>query len=58
MNATDGWRVRMEGGWFLIRFADLENEIEIKVEGIEKIYVAGLMEIAREIVTESIRASQ
>ncbi len=56
--ATDGWRIRMESGWFLIRFSDTENVIEIKVEGIEKIYAAGLMEIAKEIVTDSIRASQ
>lgn len=58
LSATDGWRVEMESGWFLIRFSDFENEIEIKVEGTEKIYTAGLMEIAKEIVSQSIRASQ
>ena len=55
---TDGWRIEMDSGWFLIRFSDLENNIEIKAEGTDRIYTAGLMEIARDIVISSIKASQ
>ena len=55
---TDGWRVEMDSGWFLIRFSDFSNEIEIKAEGTDKIYTAGLMEIARDVVSSSVRASQ
>ena len=58
MFVTDGWRVELESGWFLIRFSDNENGIEIKAEGTEKIYTAGLMEIAKDIVTSSIKESQ
>ena len=56
--ATDGWRVEMESGWFLIRFSDDEYAIDIKCEGTDKIYTAGMMEIAKDIVTKAIKASQ
>ena len=56
--ATDGWRVELESGWFLIRFSDTDNSIEIKAEGSDKIYTAGLMEIAKETVISSIKESQ
>ena len=55
---TDGWRVEMESGWFLVRFSDTDYTIDIKSEGTDKIYTAGMMEIAKEIVTSSIKASQ
>ena len=55
---TDGWRLDLESGWFLIRFSDNDNSIEIKAEGTDRIYTAGLMEIAKDIVTSSIRESQ
>ena len=55
---TDGWRVELESGWFLIRFSDFDNGIEIKAEGTDKIYTAGLMEIAKDIVTSAIKESQ
>ena len=58
LSVTDGWRAEMDSGWFLVRFSDLENSIEIKVEGPDRIYTAGLMEIAKDIVTSSIKASQ
>ena len=58
LNVTDGWRVDMKSGWFLIRFSDFDNSIEIKTEGTDKIYTAGLMEIAKDIVTSSIKESQ
>ena len=55
---TDGWRIELESGWFLIRFSDDDNSIDIKAEGTDRIYTAGLMEIAKEVVTSSIRESQ
>ena len=55
---TDGWRVEMESGWFLIRFSDDDFAIDIKCEGTDKIYTAGMMEIAKDIVTKAIKASQ
>ena len=58
LSVIDGWRVEMDSGWFLIRFSDFENDIDIKVEGTDKIYTAGLMEIAKDIVISSIKASQ
>ena len=48
----------MESGWFLIRFSDDEYAIDIKCEGTDKIYTAGMMEIAKDIVTKAIKASQ
>ena len=58
LSVSDGWRVELENGWFLIRFSDADNGIEIKAEGIDRIYTAGLMEIAKEVVASSIRESQ
>ena len=58
LNVVDGWRVDMESGWFLARFSDTDNVIDIKVEGTDRIYTAGLMEIAKELVTSAIRESQ
>ena len=55
---TDGWRVEMESGWFLVRFSDDDYTIEIKSEGTDKIYTAGMMEVAKDIVTSAIKASQ
>ena len=55
---TDGWRVEMESGWFLVRFSDNDYTIDIKCEGTDKIYTAGMMEIAKDIVTSAIKASQ
>ncbi len=55
---TDGWRVEMDSGWFLIRFSDDDYTIEIKSEGTDRIYTAGMMEIAKDTVTSSIKASQ
>ena len=55
---TDGWRLELESGWFLIRFSDNDNSIGIKAEGTDRIYTAGLMEIAKEIVTSAIKESQ
>ena len=57
LNVADGWRVEMESGWFLVRFSDYENVIDIKVEGTDKIYTAGMMEIAKDLVTSAIRES-
>lgn len=58
LNVTDGWRVEMESGWFLIRFSDNDYTIEIKSEGTDRIYTAGMMEIAKDIVTDAIKAVQ
>ena len=57
LNVADGWRVDMESGWFLARFSDNDNTIDIKVEGTDKIYTAGLMEIAKEMVSSAIKES-
>lgn len=58
MSVVDGWRVDLESGWFLLRFSDEYNNIDIKVEGTDKIYAAGLMEIAKEVVASSIKDSR
>lgn len=54
---TDGWRVETDSGWFLIRFNDESTSIDIKVESTDKIYTAGLMEIAKEVVMSSFKSS-
>lgn len=58
LQSIDGWRVEMDSGWFLIRFSDFENNIDIKAEGTDRIYTAGLMEIAQDVVVSAIKASQ
>jgi len=52
---VDGWRVEMESGWFLIRFSDNDSVIDITVEGRDKAYTIGLMEIAKLAVTSSLK---
>lgn len=54
---VDGWRVEMDGGWFLIRFSDHKDTIDIIAEGTDRIFAVSLMEVAKEIVTESIKSS-
>ncbi len=58
LNVTDGWRVEMESGLFLIRFSDNDYTIEIKGAATTEIYTAGMMEIAKDIVTDAIKAVQ
>lgn len=55
MYDVDGWRVEMESGWFLVRFSDTDTVIDITVEARDKAYVVGLMEIAKQIVTSSLK---
>lgn len=50
---VDGWRVDYDEGWFLIRVVD--QAVKIKVESRDKAYATGLMEIAIELVEESMR---
>lgn len=54
---VDGWRVEMESGWFLLKFSDTDSFIEITVEGRDKAYAVGLMEVANLAVTESLKPS-
>lgn len=52
----DGWRVEMEGGWFLIRFSDDDTVIDVIAEGEDKMYSAGLLEIAKEAINSSLKS--
>jgi phosphomannomutase len=52
----DGWRIETDDGWFLIRFSESDQVIDIVAEGRDKIYTAGLLEVAKEAVTMSLKA--
>lgn len=51
-----GWRVDMDGGWFLLENPDPEGIINIKVEASDRAYAVGLMEIAKDIVNKGLRS--
>ncbi|HKM09682.1 MAG TPA: hypothetical protein VJX93_04255 [Candidatus Methanomethylophilaceae archaeon] len=51
-----GWRVDMDGGWFLVERPDHEGVINIKIEAGDKAYAVGLLEIAKEIVNKGLRS--
>ncbi len=53
---TKGWRVDMKEGWFLLGYPDQEGIMEIKVEASDKAYAVGLLEMAKEIVVNSLRS--
>ncbi len=47
----DGWRVVMEGGWFMITFDDDNGQnVTVLAESTDRAYLIGLMEIAGDIV--------
>lgn len=50
---TDGWRVEMDSGWYLIRFSGNEQVIRITTEARDALYAISLMDIARDIVNDS-----
>lgn len=52
---SDGWRVDMDDGWFMIRFDDeIEETVEVVAESTDRAYLVGLMEIAGDIVDKCI----
>lgn len=53
---TKGWRVDMKEGWFLLNYPDQEGIMDIKVEASDKAYAVGLLEMAKEIVNNSLRS--
>lgn len=53
---TDGWRVEMDGGWYLIRFSNNEeNVIRITAEARDEVYMISLMDIARDVVSSALK---
>jgi len=51
---TDGWRVEMDGGWYLIRFSGAgDNAIRITAEARDEVYMISLMDIAKDIVSNA-----
>ena len=46
-----GWRVQMDGGWFIIYFdKEQENTVYVKCESNDKAYLIGLIEISGDLV--------
>jgi phosphoglucosamine mutase len=52
-NPTDGIRVEVEGGWYLIRASGTESKIRITAEGETKSVAKRLLESARMLVKGS-----
>ncbi len=46
----DGWKANMGEGWFIVRFADEDDSVEIVAESKDRAYLVGLMEIAGDLV--------
>lgn len=51
----DGWRVEMDGGWYLIRFSCREQIIRITAEARDEVFMISLMDIAKDIVYDSLK---
>ena len=48
-----GWRIAMEGGWFLINFSkDQADTVCVEAESTDKAYLIGLMEIAGDLIDD------
>lgn len=52
---TDGWRVEMDAGWFLIRFSRKEPVIRITAEARDELYAISLMDIAKNVVSNALK---
>lgn len=52
---TDGWRVEMDSGWYLIRFSTTEPVIRITAEARDKMYMNCLMDIAKDVVNDALK---
>ncbi len=53
---SKGWRVDMDNGWFLLNYPDQDGIMHIKIESDDKAYAAGLLELAKDIVNNSLRS--
>lgn len=53
---SKGWRVDMENGWFLLNYPDQDGIMDIKIESNDKAYAVGLLELAKDIVNNSLRS--
>lgn len=53
---SKGWRVDMENGWFLLNYPDLDGIMKIQIESDDKAYAVGLLELAKDIVNNSLRS--
>jgi phosphoglucosamine mutase len=53
--SSEGWRVEMPDGWYFIRISGFENAVRITAEARDKMYMSGLMDIAKDIVSACIR---
>lgn len=51
MSNRHGWRVDMEDGWFLVRInTENEDRVEVLAESRDRAYLAGMAEVAAELV--------
>jgi phosphoglucosamine mutase len=55
LNTTDGWRVEMDSGWYLIRFSAKEPVIRITAEARDKVYMNCLVDIAKDLVSQALK---
>jgi len=55
LNTTDGWRVEMDSGWYLIRFSNKEPVIRITAEARDKVYMNCLVDIAKDVVSGALK---
>lgn len=53
---SKGWRVDMDNGWFLLNYPDQDGIMQIKIESDDKAYAVGLLELAKDIVNNSLRS--
>lgn len=51
----DGWRAELDGGWFLVRFSDAADEVDVTVEAKDKAYAVSLMEVAGSLVSGCVK---
>ena len=52
VSAADGWRVDLEGGWFLIR-KPADGHVKVLAESTDRAYLVGLMETASDLMRNS-----
>jgi len=52
---TDGWRVEMDSGWYLIRFSRKEPVIRVNAEARDKVYMNCLVDIAKDVVNYALK---
>ncbi|MDR0522888.1 MAG: hypothetical protein LBG62_00460 [Candidatus Methanoplasma sp.] len=49
-----GWRANMDGGWFSVSIAEDGSAARISAESRDRVYAAGMMDVAREAVLDCV----